>query len=158
MKQKRHDWTEIKNDYVINELSQPEICKKYGVSVSQLGLRAKKENWLQERKEKKRQIEENVKKKAIKNEVDRRVAINEEHIELFNQGLDLVRSILEEYKDFQAQKKEGGVNPVLLEKLFNCIEKGQKGQRLAIGADKEENIDDKPPEVKYIIGLDIDKI
>ena len=67
----KHNWDDIKNDYVINELSQPELCEKYGVSVSQLGLRAKRENWLEERKEKKRAIEEKIKKKTIQNEVDR---------------------------------------------------------------------------------------
>lgn len=161
MSYKKHNWEKIRNDYVLNGLSQPELCKKYGVSSSQIGKIAKRENWLEKRKNKNREIAEKVEKKTIQNEVDRRVALNEEHIELFNKGLDLVKSLLDEYSEFQKKKKgnqDGSIPPVFIEKLFSCIEKGQKGQRLALGLDKEESAEDTSAEVRYVIGLDLNDV
>lgn len=159
---KKHDWDKMREEYIYNGLSQPDLCKKYGVSVSQIGKVAKAQEWVKLRDSKKREIQEEVEKKNTQNEIDRRVAINEEHLELFKQGLNLVKSILKEYEDYQNKIKNGEtdipLNPANLEKIFNCIDKGQKGQRLALGLDKKEEAEEKAPEIRYINNLDISKI
>lgn len=160
---KKHDWDKYREEYIYNGLSLPDLVKKYGCALSYIGKIASKEKWVELREQKRKEIQKEVEKKSTQNEVDRRVAINEDHLELFNQGLDIVKGILEEYKEFQARRKRGEevnpVNPVFLEKLFNCMDKAQKGQRLALGCDKKETENaDIEPDVKYIANLDIDKI
>ena len=159
---KKHDWDKYKEEYIYSNLSLPDLVKKYGVSLSQLGKVAKKGNWVELKKIKKEEIAKEVEKKSTENEIDRRVAINEEHLELFKQGLNLVKSILKEYEDYQNKIKNGEtdvpLNPANLEKIFNCIDKGQKGQRLALGLDKKEEAEEKAPEIRYINNLDISKI
>ena len=159
---KKHDWDKYKEEYIYSNLSLPDLVRKYGVSLSQLGKVAKKGNWVELKKIKKEEIAKEVEKKSTENEIDRRVAINEEHLELFKQGLNLVKSILKEYEDYQNKIKNGEtdvpLNPANLEKIFNCIDKGQKGQRLALGLDKKEEAEEKAPEIRYINNLDISKI
>lgn len=162
---KKHDWEKYKNEYVYNGLSQPDLVKKYGVSSSQVGKIAKKENWLALREAKKREIAEEIERKATESEIERRKLINESHLELYNEALDIARSLIADYKKYQRLVRDGkrkkSLSPFNLERIFACIDKGQKGQRLALGMDKDkkEEIDgNKEPEIHYIANLDIDKV
>jgi hypothetical protein len=160
---KKHDWDKYREEYIYNGLSLPDLVAKYGCALSYIGKIASKENWVEQREQKRKEIKKEVERKSTQNEIDRRVAINEQHLQLFNQGLDLVVSLLEEYKEFQERRRLGvedkQLNPVLLEKLFNCIDKGQKGQRLALGCDnKKDDEEENTPKVFYIKNLDRDKI
>lgn len=161
---KKHDWGKYRNEYVYNGLSQPDIVKKYGVSSSQIGKIAKKENWLELREAKKREIAEAIEKKATESEIERRKLVNESHLELYNEALDIARSLLEDYREYQRRVKAGelkkSLSPFNLERIFACIEKGQKGQRLALGMNKDtkEETGNKEPEIHYIANLDLDKV
>lgn len=61
----RHNWSKIKSTYVTGEMSQREVAKKYGVSESQLAVRASNEGWVQLRREHRRKVEEKAKQKAV---------------------------------------------------------------------------------------------
>ena len=51
---KKHDWDKYKEEYIFSNCSLPDLVKKYGVSLSQLGKVAKKGNWVELRKQKKK--------------------------------------------------------------------------------------------------------
>lgn len=61
----KHNWSKIKSTYVTGEMSQREVAKKYGVSESQLAVRASNEGWVQLRREHRRKVEEKAKQKAV---------------------------------------------------------------------------------------------
>ena len=66
----RHNWSKIKTAYVTSEMSQREVAKKYGVSESQLAVRASNEGWVQLRREHRRKVEEKAKQKAAEKKAD----------------------------------------------------------------------------------------
>ena len=66
----RHNWSKIKTAYVTSEMSQREVAKKYGVSESQLAVRASNEGWVQLRREHRRKVEEKAKQKAADKKAD----------------------------------------------------------------------------------------
>jgi hypothetical protein len=161
---KKHDWDKYKEEYIFSNCSLPDLVKKYGVSLSQLGKVAKKGNWVELRKQKKEEIAKEVEKTTTESEIERRKKINEAHLELYDEGLELVRSLLDDYKDYQRRVKSGelkkSLSPFNLEKIFICLEKAQRGQRLALGCDSKNSVEesDKEPEVCYIANLDIEKV
>lgn len=60
----KHNWSRIRSAYVTGEMSQREVAKKYGVSESQLAVRASNEGWVQMRREHRRKVEEKARQKA----------------------------------------------------------------------------------------------
>lgn len=157
-KGKKIDWNKIKNDYVFNNFTLRGLADKYGINLSNLSAHCKKEKWIELREEKQNEIKTETERKLRDKEIARRVAVNEEHIQLYNDGLEVVKNLLQVYQDQSAEfKRRGNVNPFNLEKIFSCIEKAQKGQRLALNIDAEE-VTEKEPDVFIIKGVDTDKI
>ena len=157
-KGKKIDWNKIKNDYVFKNFTLRHLAEKYGVSESQIFKHSKDENWVEEREEQQREIQAETTQKIRDREIARRVATNEEHIQLYNDGLEVVKNLLEVYvHQSQEKKRRGNVNPFNLEKIFACIEKAQKGQRLALSIDKED-VTEKEPDVFIVEGVNMDKI
>lgn len=161
---KKHDWDKYREEYIYSNCSLPDLVKKYGVSLSQLGLRASKEKWVELREAKREEIKKEVEKISTESEIERRRKLNETHLALYDESLELVRSLLDDYKEYQRRVKAGelkkSLSPFNLEKIFICLEKAQRGQRLALGCDSKKDIEEEKtePEVKYIANLDIDKI
>lgn len=157
-KGKKIDWNKIKNDYVFNNFTLRGLKEKYNISLSSVRDRCKAENWVELREEELHRIDTETTQKLRDKEIARRVAVNEEHIQLYNDGLEVVKNLLQVYQDQSAEfKRRGNVNPFNLEKIFSCIEKAQKGQRLALNIDAEE-VTEKEPDVFIIKGVDTDKI
>lgn len=157
-KGKKIDWIKIKNDYVFNNFTLRGLVEKYKISLSAVREHCKSENWVDLREEEKHKINTETTQKLRNKEIARRVAVNEEHIQLYNDGLEVVKNILQVYQDQSAEfKRRGNVNPFNLEKIFSCIEKAQKGQRIALNIDKED-VTETEPDVFIIKGIDADKI
>lgn len=157
-KGKKIDWNKIKNDYVYKNYTLRGLVDKYGCSLSQVSKHCKDENWIELREEENHKIETETQQKIRDREIARRVATNEEHIQLYNDGLEVVKNLLDVYvHQSQEKKRRGNVNPFNLEKIFACIEKAQKGQRLALSIDKED-VTEKEPDIFVVEGINMDKI
>ena len=155
----RPDWVKIKNFYITHNIPLRDLAKKFKVSASGVMEHSKKEGWVKLKEEKQVEINASVEQKMTEKEVSRKVAENEKHIELYDSGLRIVEGILKLYmKKLEiSDVNRVKVSPDALEKVFSCIEKAQKGQRLAlnIGADEAEKTED---DIKIIEGLNEDKI
>ena len=145
------DWMKIKHDYLFKNISLKKLAEKYGVSYSQVFKHSKDEQWVRLKEENRSEIEAKTEQKLQEKEIERKVAKNEKHIELFDFGIEIVEKILHSYKE------KGKVSPDKLEKLFSCIEKAQKGQRLALNMEKED-ISDTEPKFVYLDNLDENKL
>lgn len=64
---KQFDWNAIRAEYITGQISQRDLCAKYGVSYTKLCEIARKEKWT----EKKRKYEEKVFEKAIQKQCDK---------------------------------------------------------------------------------------
>lgn len=157
-KNKKYDWIKLKNEYLTTNISLRGLAEKHGIPWNTVNSRSNKEKWASEKGKVQSKIEADTKQKAINKEIERKTLLNEQHISLYNEGLDVVTELLAVYKaTAQQRKKRGNVNPFNLEKIFQCIERAQKGQRLALNMD-DEKTEEKEPEINTIDGINISKI
>ncbi len=162
MKKKRKtkiDWLKIKNDYIHKNISLQKLAEKYSVSERQVMKHSSDEEWVKQKEENSRIVAEETQKELQKKEIARKVAVNEAHLKLYDDGIEVVEKILAIYKDKinENNSKKLKVNPFNLEKVFSCIEKAQKGQRLALNMEKED-VNDDLPRIISVQNLDMDKI
>lgn len=158
MKSSKIDWAKIKNDYVLKKMSIRKLCEKYNVSLSAVRDHSRKENWVQLRKEKQHIIEEKTTQKIIESESDKRAIANDKHTELFDKGLKVAELLLDKYlEDLKSGKKKTQANAYNLDFVMKAIANAQKGQRISLKIDANDDID-TTPEINVIEGLNIDKI
>lgn len=155
----RKDWTKIKNFYITHEISLRDIAKKYKVSETAVMNHSRKEGWTELKEAKKSEIDAQVEQRTTEKIIDRKVAANELHNELYEKGLKVASKLLDMYmQELEAPKKKKKLaNAYNLDFVMKAIANAQKGQRLIlnIGANDTE---DTEPDVKIIKGLDDDKI
>lgn len=158
MKSSKIDWLKIKNDYILKKMSIRKLCDKYNVSLSAIRDHSRKENWVQLRKEKQHIIEEKTTQKIIESESDKRVIANDKHTELFNKGLEVAELLLDKYlDDLKTGKKKTQANAYNLDFVMKAIANAQKGQRISLKIDTNDEAD-TAPEINIIEGLNINKI
>lgn len=154
----KNDWIKIKNYYIHHSISLEELAKKYKVSISAVRKHSGQEKWSELKKEKATEIEQKVVEKTTKLEIDKKVAANEKHNELFNKGLEVAELLLEQYlSELKQGKKKTKANAYNLDFIMKAVTNAQKGQRQALNIDKEDTVDIEP-EVNIIKGIDIDSI
>ena len=103
---------------------------------------------------KKREIEQRATKKLYERLEEEKIAANEKHIELFNESLDLIQTLLEQYKDELSQgKSKPRASAYNMDLIMSAISKAQKGLRVALGMDEEGNLESNQPDVLVIEGF-----
>lgn len=156
----KSNWNTIKNYYTTHNISLEKLAKKFKVSKGAIYEHSTKEQWVMLRDKKLSEINAKVEQKLIEKEINRKVAENEKHIELYDRATRIIEKMLELYQERieTSNVNKIKVSPDALERLISCIEKVQKGQRLAlnIGADASEGI--KEDEIRIIEGLNENKI
>ncbi len=154
----RNDWIKIKNYYIHHEISLEELAKKYKVSASAVNKHCRLESWVKQKEEKKKEIDKEVSERTKKSVIDKKVAVNEKHNELFSKGLEVAELLLNQYlEELHKGKKKTKASAYNLDFIMKAIGNAQKGQRLSLNIDKEE-ITNVEPEVRIINGIDLNNI
>lgn len=158
-KKTKIDWMKIKHDYLFKNIPLKKLADKYGVSYSQVFKHSKDEEWVRLRDEKRREIGVETEQKLTEKEIARKVAKNEKHIELYEDGIEIIEGLLKLYKEKLALSNANRVkvSADALEKVLSCIEKAQKGQRLALNMEKEAPTNEEPKLV-MVENLDLNKL
>ena len=152
------DWIKLKNYYITHEISLEDLSKKYKVSISVVRQRSAREKWVDQKEDKRIEIEQKLNEKTTEQAVNRKIAANEIHNELYEKGLEVAKLILEGYlRDLKEGKKKTNANAYNMDFIMKAIANAQKGQRLCLNIGAEDNADSQP-EVHIIKGLDEDKI
>ncbi len=155
----RNDWIKIKNYYIHHEISLEELAKKYKVSTSAVNKHCRLEKWVEKKEEKKKEIDKEVAEKTKKSVIDKKVAANEKHNELFSKGLEVAELLLNQYlSELHEGKKKTKASAYNLDFVMKAIANAQKGQRLSLNIDKEETVTKTEPELRIINGIDINNI
>lgn len=63
------DWVKVKNEYVTTDLSTREIAKKFNISQSTVNFHSSNENWVKDREEYRRKVEEDLLRKSANKKV-----------------------------------------------------------------------------------------
>lgn len=146
------DWAKIRVlflkgislDDILKELPEVDVTKK---SISEKMCR-------EGLNKKKKEIEEKANKKLYERLEEEKIAANERHIELFNDSLDLIKTLLEQYKDELAQgKSKPRASAYNMDLIMSAITKAQKGLRVALGMDEDGNLEGNQPDVLVIEGF-----
>ena len=103
---------------------------------------------------KKREIEAKANKKLYERVEEEKIAANERHIQLFNESLEIVKTLLEQYRDeLTLGKAKPRASAYNMDLIMSAISKAQKGLRVALGMDEEGNLELKQPDVLVIEGF-----
>lgn len=146
------DWAKIRVlflkgvslDDILKELSDVDVSKK---SISEKMCR-------EGINKKKKEIEEKANKKLYERVEEEKIAANEKHIQLFNESLEIVKTLLEQYKEELSQgKAKPRASAYNMDLIMSAISKAQKGLRVALGMDEDGNLELKQPDVLVIEGF-----
>jgi hypothetical protein len=146
------DWAKIRVlflkgvslDDILKELPDVDVSKK---SISEKMCR-------EGINKKKKEIEEKANKKLYERVEEEKIAANEKHIQLFNESLEIVKTLLEQYKEELSQgKAKPRASAYNMDLIMSAISKAQKGLRVALGMDEDGNLELKQPDVLIIEGF-----
>lgn len=135
----RFNWEQLKQKFLLGDYkSIREFAEREGLKYNGNFIK-KTKGWDKEKaskeKEKRCKIIEKVTEKQIEQEVD----YNTTHLKLWGEFLNILQEAItnkEHIKD-----KKGKISAYVLEKFANVMEKAQKGQRLALGLDNQNEAD-----------------
>ena len=154
----RKDWIKIKNYYITHDISLKEIAKKYKVGMAALSTHCSKENWVELKHKKHDEISTKTEQKITKQEVDKKVAANTLHTELYNKGLEVANILLDNYlSDLKNGVKKTKATAYNLDFIMKAIANAQKGQRLSLNIG-EEITENNEPVIHVINGVNIEDI
>ena len=152
------NWKTIRTYYIHHDITLEECAKKFNVNLRTMQNYSSKEKWVDLREKKREEISSKSEEKITEQAVNRKIAANEIHNELYQKGLEVAKLILEGYlRDLKEGKKRTNANAYNMDFIMKAIANAQKGQRLCLNIGAEDNADSLP-EVHIIKGLDEDKI
>ncbi len=156
----KNDWIKIKNYYIYHSISFEQLAKKFKVSIGTIKEHSRKENWLKFKEEKKTEIEQKVDQKTFELAVDKKIAANELHNELYTKGLEVAKILLDQYlNELQSDKprRKTKATAYNLDFVMKAIANAQKGQRLSLNIEKLDTTTPEP-EIRIVKGIDMEKI
>ena len=126
----KNDWIKIKNYYLTHEISLEKLAKKFKCNPATVRKRSATENWVDLKKEKSNEIATKTEQKITECEINKKVAANTLHTELYDKGLEVVNLLLEMYmNDIKEGKKKTKASACNIDYLMSAVAKAQKGQR-----------------------------
>lgn len=155
------NWNAIKRDYLKNNISLEDLAEKHKVTTYSIKVHCREEKWVQQKQDYQAEIDKKLTQKQLESEVERKNRVNQEHIEAYDDVLNLTKKILEVCTDTLERAKNKGRRAssiaYTIDKLATAIEKVQKGQRLALSIQEDEK-ENELPTINIIKGVDIRKI
>lgn len=153
----KYDWVKLKNEYLTTNISLRGLAEKHNIPFSTVNARSSREEWGKQKPEIQNKINAEVEQKTIKSVIDEKVEVNKRHIALFDRGLDIVEYLMQKYLEEIEQGTGKKATACNVDFLMSAITKAQKGQRLALNLDNEDD-GEKEPEILIVKGIDVDKI
>lgn len=153
-------WDEIREYYITHpECSHKDLVKKYDITMSALKDRSVKEEWVAKREAYQTEVRAEVERKTKEREVQRRLAANEKHNEMYDKLLAAAENLLSVFEEAGETKKfNRATTAANLAYLAEVVQKAQKGQRTALNMDTEQETDSSP-RLKFVIeGITLDDI
>ena len=155
----KNDWIKIKNYYLTHEISLKELADKFGKKYYTVKDKCSKEKWGREKAEKHAEISQKSCQRMTEREINKKVAANTLHSELYDKGLEVAELLLNMYlQELKSGKKTKKATAYNLDFVMKAIAAAQKGQRLALNIDDKDVLKDVEPEIAVIQGISLDKI
>ncbi|MBQ8636315.1 hypothetical protein IJX73_00840 [bacterium] len=146
------DWAKIRAlylrgetlDYVMEQIPDVDVRRStISEKMSREGINKKK-----------KEIELRTQKKLCERIEEEKIIANERHIQLFNDSLDVIETLLGQYKDELSQNKaKPRASAYNMDLIMSGISKAQKGLRVALGMDEDGNLQLNQPDVLIVEGF-----
>lgn len=146
-----YNWSKLKTKFITGDYaSLKDFAEREGVPYSLVRKNANK--WIEEKRTKEKQKGNKIADRIIDKQVDRAVAINERHLSIYDKLLGIVEDALSTSNGIEAVR---GIDSVYkcIKGLSDVVDKAQKGQRLALGMDKEDDNPKGADNVSVIINI-----
>lgn len=136
------NWIAIRTEYETANISYRKLAEKHGVSFPTLRDRAKREGWTKSREVTRDKVITKTLQKTVTKIAEREADRNARHITILDKLLDKAEQIIDSELNvhldmFGKVHKSPIVVVERLEAMSKIIERAQKGQRAALGLDKE---------------------
>lgn len=136
----KYDWITLEREFTTHKkyatISLREFAAEKGIPYG-ANYRKHSAGWLEKRGAKQARKGRKIEAALEAKEVSREVAVNERHTVLWNRFLDALENGFSDPVQMIALKGKDSIARTL-RNLANVMEKAQKGQRLALGMDKEK--------------------
>ncbi|ADQ04394.1 hypothetical protein Calow_0826 [Caldicellulosiruptor owensensis OL] len=133
----KYNWEELKQKFLLGDYkSLREFAECEGLNYKSSYFFKRTKGWIEEKeaREKEKRIE--IIERVIEKQIEQEVNWNTTHLKLWGEFLNILQEV---FKNAESVKtKDGRINAYVLEKLANVMEKAQKGQRLALGLDEQQ--------------------
>lgn len=126
----KYDWAKLRRKFITGDYATvKDFAEKEKIPYAL--ARKHSANWLEEKRTLKQHKENKIIENVLNNQIASASDINSRHIEIFNKALDMAERGLDEcIVDDKVQVGR-------LEKVVDSLQKIQKGQRLALGMDRD---------------------
>ena len=133
----KYDWKQLEKDYILSEYkSVKEFLRSKDIK-STGNTNKQTKGWAEKKATKEQQKSNKIVEKVIEKEIEKEVDINTRHLKLYDSFLDVLEGSFKNPAEYMYLEMPDYDK---LKKMVDILEKAQKGQRLAKGLDKEENI------------------
>jgi hypothetical protein len=120
------DWAKIKKEYISGNVSQQALCKKYGISTTQIADKSKKENWVKQR--------EAYRDAKTVREIQ---ATADKEIDRYKRMLSVTDKLLQKIEE-QIDNLEGELTPSVYKQYTSAIKDIKEIQSIKSEADRKE--------------------
>ena len=153
-------WDEIREYYITHpECSHKDLVKKFDITMSALRDRSVKEKWVAKREAYQSEVRAEVERKSKEQEIQRRLAANEKHNNMYDKLLSAAENLLAVFEEAGETKKfNRATTAANLAYLAEVVQKAQKGQRTALNMN-DESSQDTSPQINFVIeGITLEDI
>jgi hypothetical protein len=120
------DWAKIKKEYISGNISQQALCKKYGISTSQIAEKSKKENWVKQR--------EAFRDAKTVREIQ---AAADKEIDRYKRMLSVTDKLLQKIEE-QIDNFDGEISPSMYKQYTGALKDIKEIQSIKSEADRKE--------------------
>jgi D-mannonate dehydratase len=139
MGKRKYDWDKLEVEYISGDwLDQHSFADHVGVDYSYLRNISCKRKWEEKKRQYLAQRAEEIQKKTLEKQVKIEADRNAAHLRTWD---NFLKNVIEVLEDCKIRMGDGQLTIFTLERLANVMDKLQRGQRLALGLDKEHTSD-----------------
>lgn len=136
----KYDWIALEREFTTGKkcasMSLREFARYKGIPLSAY-YAGKTRGWLEKRAEKQRRKSMRIEETLTEKEIDREVALNERHYAVWERFTNVIEQAFSSGDSMTAMCGNDSLSKAL-NRLAAILEKVQKGQRTALGMDKEK--------------------
>jgi len=135
----RYDWEALRQKFLLGDYkSLREFAECEGLNYKSSYFFKRTKGWIEEKEAREKEKRSKIIERVIEKQIEQEIDYNLTHLKLWGEFLNILQEALGDKRNIKS--KDGKISAYILEKFANVMEKAQKGQRLALGLDNQNEI------------------